>query len=91
MVSDRLNGPEGLQDETRAMNYLPPLTAEESAARLTMPKMPDGTIVGLLYLDNPADVERMEPRWRSFCKETPKHLWPTWVGTWSILAKQRNR
>ena len=51
------------------------------AAYQSMPTTAQGHVVSLLYLEQ-REALRMEGLWREWCRQTPRHLWPTWLERW---------
>ena len=69
--------------------YTIPLSDEQQAARLTMPKTPGGHIVALQFLNDKTAVA-MEGQWREWCRSNPRHLWPDFLDTWADDKRRRN-
>jgi len=69
--------------------YVIPLSDEQKAARLTMPKTASGCVIALQYLGDKAALA-MEPAWREWCKVNPRRLWPDFLDTWADEKRRRN-
>jgi hypothetical protein len=69
--------------------YNVPLSTEQQAARLTMPKTVSGSIVALQYL-NDKTAMAMEPAWREWCGKNPRRLWPDFLDSWADDKRRRN-
>lgn len=68
------------------MNYHLPLTAEEQAARLTMPTTAAGFVINLFFV--PAgERDALEAQWREWARGQPKHLHPSWFADWAVYKR----
>lgn len=65
-----------------------PLTADQSAARLTRPVTSFGAVVSLEYLPDKL-VREMEPKWREWCSKYPRAVWPDWIDRWKDVKRRR--
>jgi hypothetical protein len=68
------------------MNYKPPLTIEEHAAYLSMPKTQAGVVVSLFYVPK-EELSELQAAWRVWLANHPRHLWPNWVTAWAATRK----
>ena len=70
------------------MSYQIPLTHEQVAARLSMPKTPEGYVMSLLYVPPRAAYRAAyELAWREWLSKHPRHLWPNWVEQFAARIK----
>jgi hypothetical protein len=64
------------------MNYHSPMTPEEHAAHLSMPRTADGFVMNLFFVP-PAQRAGLEGQWREWARGQPKHLHPNWFADWA--------
>jgi hypothetical protein len=64
------------------MNYRTPMTPEEHAAYLSMPKTAYGSVVSLFYVPL-GQVAAYEAQWHDWLATHPKRLWPEWIKPWA--------
>ena len=64
------------------MNYRSPMTPEEHAAYLSMPKTADGFVMNLFFVP-PGQRALLESEWREWARGKPKHLYPNWFDDWA--------